>query len=425
MGIMNAWLFPGLVLMAAASLVARAEVPVQVQPTGLTYTGILVNGSSTSKFDIVFIGDGFQKNEQTAFNNKVNEAVTALQNRPGYSERMCGFNIWRVNVLSTDSGIDHPSANPIYGIWKDTALDCRYGNPADGEAERCIVTDSPEKCFEAAANAPARDAVFVLVNDTQWGGCAGDIVCSSIAAGFDGLITHELAHDLGKLADEYDCYVCDGTDDNRTYSGSDPWEVNITTNTDRATTKWHDLIQPTTAIPTSSDNPPGVMGLWEGGGYYRRGIYRPQNNCHMRQTAYPFCGVCAGKLESDLTIRCLAVFDVLKYRRFIWREPLRIPIPICLSCPQPPEQNPLDRITLKLNGLPRDATVRIVDSNGKVIAQAQPSEEGLSVDFQSNRAERYFAELIPGRSMAPQEVTLRTELFRNGEVQELPAIGQR
>ena len=136
---------------------------------GLTYTGILVNGSSTSKFDIVFIGDGFQKNEQTAFNNKVNEAVAALQSRPGYSERMCGFNIWRVNVLSTDSGIDHPKN----GISKNTALDCRYGNPAMSEAERCIVTDSPAKCFEAAANAPARDAVFVLVNDTQWGGCAG------------------------------------------------------------------------------------------------------------------------------------------------------------------------------------------------------------------------------------------------------------
>jgi len=216
---MNARIFLPLVLLTFAPLVARGEVAVQVQPTGLTYTGILVNGSATSKFDIVFIGDGFQKGEQTAFNNKVNEAVAALQNRPGYSAHMCGFNIWRVNVLSTDSGIDHPKD----GIAKNTELDCRYGNPAADEAERCIVTDSPAKCFEAAANAPARDAVFVLVNDTQWGGCAGNIVCSAIADGFDGLITHELAHKLGKLADEYDCYVCDGSDDNRNYSGSDPW----------------------------------------------------------------------------------------------------------------------------------------------------------------------------------------------------------
>jgi IgA Peptidase M64 len=417
---MNRRIFLRLVFMTFAPLVARAEVPVQVQPTGLTYTAILVNGSATSKFDIVFIGDGFRKEDQTAFNNKVNEAVAALQNRPGYSARMCGFNIWRVNVLSTDSGIDHPKN----GISKNTALDCRYGNPAMLEAERCIVTDSPAKCFEAAANAPARDAVFVLVNDTQWGGCAGDVVCSSIAAGFDGLITHELAHDVGELADEYDCYVCDGSDSNRTYSGNDPAEVNITNNTDRATTKWRDLINATTAIPTTSDTPPGVVGLWEGGGYYRNAMFRPQNNCHMRQTADPFCAVCARKLDGVLTIRCLAVLDVLKYRRFIWREPLRIPIPICLSCPLPPEGDLLDRVTLQLAGLPRDATVRIVDSQGNVVAQAQPSGEGFNVDFQSSHAERYFAELIPAQSMTPQEVTLRTELFRNGEAQELPVIGQ-
>jgi IgA Peptidase M64 len=418
---MSARILLRLVLMTFAPLVARAEVAVQVQPTGLTYTPILVNGSSTSKFDIVFIGDGFQKGEQTVFNNKVNEAVTALQNRPGYSARMCGFNIWRVNVLSTDSGIDHPKD----GISKNTELDCRYGNPADDEAERCIVTDSPAKCFEAAANAPARDAVFVLVNDTQWGGCAGTVVCSAIADGFDGLITHELAHYLGKLADEYDCYVCDGSDDNRTYSGSDPLEVNITSNTDRATTKWHDVINATTAIPTTADTPPGVVGLWEGGGYHRRAIFRPQNNCHMRQSADPFCAVCVRKLDGDLAIRCLAVFDVLKNRRFIWREPFRIPIPICLSCPQPPESNPLDRVTLRLTGLPRDATVRIVNSQGNVIAEAQQSADGVSVDFQSNRGERYFAEVIPAQSMTAQEVILRTELFRNGETQELPAIRQR
>jgi len=405
------------------SVIARAAVPVQVQPTGLTYTPILVNGSATSRFDIVFIGDGFREADQTLFNNKVNEAVTALQNRPGYSAHMCGFNIWRVNVLSTDSGIDHPKD----GISKNTALDCRYGNPSatPKEAERCIVTDSPAKCFEAAANAPARDMIFVLVNDTQWGGCAGDVVCSSLAAGFDGIITHELGHGLGELADEYDCYVCDGSDDNRTYSGGDPLEVNITNNTDRATTKWHDLIDAATALPTTTDLPPGVVGLWQGGGYYRFGMFRPQNICHMRSTSDPFCAVCARKVDGDLTIRCLAILDVLKNRRFIWREPLRIPIPICLSCPDPAENNPLDRVTLKLAGLPRDATVRIVDSQGAVITEAHPSENGVSVDFESNRSERYFAELIPAQSMTAQEVTLQTELLRNGVPQELPAIGSR
>jgi hypothetical protein len=418
---MNSRILVPLVFLTLVQAVSHAAVHVQVQPTGLTYTGVLVNGSSTSKFDIVFIGDGFREEDQVAFNNKVREAVDALRNRPGYSERMCGFNIWRVNVISTDQGIDHPKDN----ISKNTELDCRYGNPANREAERCIVTDSAAKCFEAAAYAPGRDATFVLVNDMQWGGCANGVVCSSIADGFAGIITHELGHKLSRLADEYDCYVCDGTDDNRTYASIDPSEVNITNNTNRATTKWSDLIAAATALPTVSDTPPGVVGLWEGGGYYKRGMYRPQTTCHMRTTGSPFCAVCARKVQTDLGLRCTSVLDVLKDRRFIWKDPFRFPIPLCLSCPQPPESNPLDRVTLRLAGLPRGAIVRIVDSQGNVIAEAQPSANGVSMDFQSSRAERYFADVIPAQSMPAQEVTLQTELFRNGEAQELPVIRQR
>jgi hypothetical protein len=415
---MNSRIFFAIVLLTL-SVASPAAVNVQTQSNGQKYTSILVNGSAVSKFDIVFIGDGFREADQATFNTAVDNAVTALRNRPGYAERMCGFNIWRVNVLSTDQGIDHPKDS----VAKNTELDCRYGNPAMQEAERCIVTDSPAKCYEAAAYAPARDAVFVLVNDTQWGGCAGNIVCSAIAAGFDGLITHELAHKLSRLADEYDCYVCDGTDANRTYAGGDPLDVNITSNTDRTTTKWRTLIAASTAIPTTT--PDGAVGLWEGGGYYRRGLYRPQSTCHMRTTASPFCAVCAGKVRADLELRCTSLFDVLKNRRFIWRERFRLPIPICLSCPQPPESNPLDRITLRLAGLPRDATVRIVDSQGTVVAEAKPSGNGLSADFQANRGERYFADVIPARTMAAQEVMLQTELIRNGELQELPSLRER
>lgn len=406
-----------IVLFALLRLEGQAAVRVQRQADGQNFTSLLVNGSSTSKFDIVFIGDGFREEDQAAFNTAVDAAVAAIGNRPGYSERMCGFNIWRVNVISTDQGIDHPKDN----VFKNTELDCRYGNPANSEAERCIVTDSPQKCFEAAAYAPGRDATFVLVNDPQWGGCAGAVVCSSIATGFAGIITHELGHKLSTLADEYDCYVCDGSDNNRTYTGSDPSQVNITSNTNRATTKWRDLIATATAIPTVTDTPPGIVGLWEGGGYFKSAMYRPQSTCHMRTTGSPFCAVCGRRVRLDLELRCVSLYDILKNLRIVWRERFRIPIPLCLSCPD----SPLDRVTIQLAGLPRDATVRIVDSKGNAIAEGKLAENGVSAEFESNRAERYFAEVIPGPAMLAQEVTLKTELFRNGKAEELPDIHQR
>ncbi|NUO79368.1 hypothetical protein HUU05_04775, partial [candidate division KSB1 bacterium] len=225
-------------LLSLWATAASSAVNVQRNSDGSYYTAVLSNGSTSLKYDIVFIGDGFTTAQQADFNARVNDAVAALQAMPAYSQRMCGLNIWRVNVVSAQSGVDHPAG----GVFRNTELDCRYGNPAVGEAERCIRSDSPAKCYEAADYAPDYDAVFVLVNDTQWGGCAGGLVFSSISPGFAGIITHELGHKIGALADEYDCYVCDGSDANRTYVGPEPASANLTKQTARASIKWNALI---------------------------------------------------------------------------------------------------------------------------------------------------------------------------------------
>ncbi len=331
--------FTGLVMLATST--AFGVVTVR-QNNGQNYTAILHNGSTTKKYDIVFVGDGFTANDQTAFNTAVTAAVDALSARPGFQERMCAFNIWRVNVVSTDSGIDHPMQN----IARNIELDCRYGNTANNEAERCVTSDSPAKCFEAAAYAPDSDATFVLVNDMQWGGCADGLVFSSISTGFDGIITHELGHKVGALADEYDCYVCDGSDDGRTYTGIERLGANVTTITDRATTKWADLIDPNTPVPTTADNPVGVAGLFAGDDYFAQGIFRPQFTCHMRTTNSGLCAVCRRHLQKVLRYRCSAceldprsIFclfgDLLENLHVRYRQPFRIrwPIPVCLSCP--------------------------------------------------------------------------------------------
>ena len=125
-----------LTLAALFALQAHVWSAVNIQQNnGQNYTAVLSNGSTTQKYDIVFVGDGFTANDQTAFNNAVDAAVAALRARPGCAETMCGFNIWRVNVVSSESGIDHPKDN----IARNTELDCRYGNPANNEAERCVM----------------------------------------------------------------------------------------------------------------------------------------------------------------------------------------------------------------------------------------------------------------------------------------------
>ncbi len=381
-----------------------AQVDIQTNG-GQYYTSVLSNGPTAQKYDIVFIGDGFTAAQQATFNQKVNEAVDALRALVPYSETMCALNIWRVNVLSEESGCDHPKD----GIFKNTELDCRYGNPAAGEAERCIRSDSPAKCFEAAAYAPASDATFVLVNDTQWGGCAGTLVFSSISSNFAQIITHELGHKIGFLADEYTCYVCDGSDDNVTWSGGEPDDANLTINTNRATTKWGDLINAATPIPTTSNTPPGVVGLWQGGGYAALGVYRPQSTCQMKSSSQPFCAVCGREMRALLEDHC--TFCELNPGSFMcfripievawWaRLRLRWPIPPCLSCPPDDFLKKYEIIFEQVTFQGTEA--RVYDESGTVIVESAVRQNGepLRISFEGNRFKKFEVEIITGEPVS-------------------------
>ncbi len=410
------------ILIYIALLFLPSTIIAQVNVQG-TYTSILSSGSTASKYDIVFIGDGFTAAEQNIFNQKVNDAVTALQNLQPYSDRMCALNIWRVNVVSNESGVDHPAD----GITKDTELDCRYGNPADSEAERCITSDSPAKCYEAANYAPAYDAVFVLVNDTQWGGCAGGLVFSSISTNFANIITHELGHKIGNLADEYTCYICNGSDSNESYTGPEPTRVNLTTITDRTTTKWADKIDAATPLPTTTNIPPGVVGLWEGGGYKARDIYRPQSNCQMKNSNIRFCKVCRDEMERILTSRCsfcdlnpssvlclVGRWDLIEVPWW-YRLRIRFPWPpVCLSCP--PDIFRFDYEVLFESIVNPGATVIVYDQNGKEIAQGVTQEQGqpLSVKFSGTRFKNYTIELDTGKPSS-KSLQLNPKILANGK----------
>ncbi len=415
---MKRYLLSALLLTLVSAAPAAAGGPVNVQGT---FTSVLFNGPSTQKSDIVFVGDGFQSGEQASFNTKVNDAVAALAARPGYAERMCGFNIFRVNVVSADSGVDHPDD----AIFKNTELNVRYGNSAAGEAERCIRSDTPERCFEAAGHAPAFDIVFVLANDTQYGGCAtSGLTFSSIGGGFAGLITHELGHRFGSLADEYDYFLGPGIDSGQSYVGPEPGAVNLTIATTLGTIKWNDLIAPGTPIPTTMNVPPGVVGLWEGGGYKTFDIYRPQSTCHMRTLGSEFCAVCRRELNELLESRCdpceinplsfaclwskigpiVAIDPRYKIHKWPW--------PGCLTCP--PDPFLIDDFRLQVIGELPDAGIIILDEHGKTIAQSAPTRNGHVVEWEQSRARNFDVQLtIGGKLDRTARVPLKA--FRNGK----------
>lgn len=155
--------------------------------------------------DIVLLGDGYTNSEMSKYATDANNFINALFAQEPFREYQRYFNVHRVDVISNESGIDHPDQ----GVFRDTALDGAY-SCGGGSAERCIcVSDS--KVQDVFARTPGlspaqRDFVIVIANDPEYGGCARN----GIAAVYNGadageVILHELGHTLGLLADEY-CY---------------------------------------------------------------------------------------------------------------------------------------------------------------------------------------------------------------------------
>ena len=68
--------------------------------------------------------------------------------------------------------------------------------------------------------------------------------------------------------------------------------------------KWKDLIPAHTPIPTPTDSAyTDKCGVFEGGGYISKGIYRPMNHCMMRDYA-PFCPACTRAIERMIRYYC-------------------------------------------------------------------------------------------------------------------------
>ena len=415
-------------MLLACATAAPADVNVQPNQDGQMYTGVMVNGSPSTKYNIVFLGDGFTAAEQSQFNFKVSQAVEALWQREPYASHMCAFNIYRVNVVSTDSGVDRPGQYPA--IYRNTELDCTYGNPLDPihpSPLRLISSKAPANCWEAANHAPANDAVFVLVNDTEWGGAAGGLVFSSIHPDFNRIITHELGHKIGGLADEYHYYF-DKTDPPTTYTGYEPTQPNVTTKTAFADIKWNDLIIPGTPLPTTLANATAnTGGLWEGAKYHDYGIYRPQHICQMRDAAEAFCMVCkrhlAGVLATYETeppnLVCSGILRQLRgLGKLRWMEEWRFVLPGCLTCP--PNVANMDEVVLVMQGLPEGFKMRIVDELGQVIAEADGTKGRMIARFTADPTRQHYVDVFSSGDPIGGMLQFQTDLIVNGEEMALP-----
>ncbi len=251
----------------------------------------LISGDPEVKIDIVILPEGYTAEEMVKFKSDVDKFSKELFNYAPYSENREKFNIRAVLAPSVETGTDIPADD----IWKKTILNTAFYT---FNSERYLMTYDNKSVRDLAANAPY-DQIYILVNSNKYGGGSiYNFYSTSVNSNTSSakIFVHEFGHGFAGLADEYD----DGsTSFNEMYPlDIEPWEHNLTTLQD-FDRKWKSMLPTGTQIPTPKDKEnPLKLGVYEGGGYVAKGIYRPTTDCLMNTFAgKEFCPVCKRAIQ--------------------------------------------------------------------------------------------------------------------------------
>lgn len=272
----------------------------------LSTTKIVDHGPDTVRWNLVVLAEGFTAAQMDAYHLAAEQLVDKLFATQPFRRMWCAINVHRVDVRSDETGTDDPAVcadgNPGTGASARTYFDssfCRQGT------SRLIYGDEALAVSTATAAVPQMKAIVVIINSTKYGGAGGQAAWYTLAPTADEIAVHEMGHAAFRLADEYG-------DIDATWTGGEPPRPNVTTITDRTTTKWASRIQAATPLPTQenpgcaaqnpdpSPVPTGTIGLFAGGSRAFCGIYHAEHNCKMRVLGNEFCRVCSDAIIARL-----------------------------------------------------------------------------------------------------------------------------
>ena len=263
-------------------------------------SSLMQNGDPATKVDLCFIAEGYTAQEMEKFRADALRFTEYLFTMAPYNRHKEDFNIWLVESISEESGTDIPHED----VWKKTVANSNFYT---FRSDRYLTAQNQKTICQIATAAPY-DALYVIVNNEKYGG--GGIynfygLSASNCKWAEEVFVHEFGHSFAGLGDEY--YDSSTSYEEFYNIKIEPWEPNLTTLVNFES-KWKDMLPSGTSVPTPplSDPKNNVsIGVFEGGGYMAKGIYRPVMDCRMKTNqAQGFCPVCQRAIEKMIGYYC-------------------------------------------------------------------------------------------------------------------------
>jgi hypothetical protein len=278
------------------------------------------SGPSDKMIDLAILGDGYTYQEVEKIENDVNSATEMLFSVEPFKSYRKRFNIYGVLRTSKESGVDDPASE----LFVNTALNFTFNT--FGSDRYLMSTDY--KSINDITSAVPNDIILIIINSEKYGGGGIYNLYSSVTihnSYAKNIILHEMGHSFGGLGDEY--YTTDIAYHEFYPADLEPWEPNLTILSDPKKLKWAHLLSRGISIPTpwsqeeydsgterylklleeysrsiddadkkkrlrlerqdavrlffEKHRQKDKIGVFEGGGYKARGIYRPALDCIM------------------------------------------------------------------------------------------------------------------------------------------------
>ena len=272
---------------------------------GLETRTVLPGGALEQTVDIVVVSEGYTEAQKDKFFKDAGRAADALFSHEPFASQKERFSMKAVFAPSDDSGVSIPRK----GEWRSTATSSHFDT---FYMDRYLTTSSIWDVYNIIGTVPF-EHIIVLANTDIYGG--GGIynsltIMNSDHPTFVPVLVHEFGHAFGGLGDEY---FYDDQYETQYPADTEPWEPNLTTLVDFQS-KWADMLPAGTPVPTPVDEVEKQdvrriwrtliqeqkdllnlkLGVYEGGGYQSKGVYRPVQECRMKiNECERFCPVCS------------------------------------------------------------------------------------------------------------------------------------